>query len=290
MKFLLPAFLTLITLLIVLFVIARLFLRRLIEKKSFENDRVVDKLPSDLGLEYEEILIDVGSRKLQAWLVVSPPINHRKSAILILHGGGETISLWIGVQEFLYHQGISSMVFDYSAYGKSTGEAKLGNLREDAVAAYKLFERVISQDTRKYVLGFSMGAAVSLEAYSGFGKSLDGLILAQPYSSIRDLAVAWGKLPKPLAFIVPDVQNSEDIVNRVDKPLLMISSRADKVAPLEQAQKVFSAASDPKELIIHQKVNHNDLWENPTDDYWLPIIQFIEKCYHLHGENRPNPA
>jgi fermentation-respiration switch protein FrsA (DUF1100 family) len=72
-------------------------------------------------------------------------------------------------------------------------------------------------------------------------------------------------------------------VKRVNKPLLVISSEADKIIPLAQVQKVFTSASDPKELITHLEVNHNDLWENPTDDYWLPITRFIEKVNHLHG-------
>ena len=281
MKSLLLPYLILLAVLIALFVIVRLFLRRIIVKKLFENDRVVDKLPSDLNLVYEEISIEVGLRELQSWLVKAPLINQQKSAILIFHGGGETISWWIDVQKYLYNKGISSMVFDYSAYGKSTGEAKLGNLREDAVAAYETFDRKFGQDTYKYILGFSMGAAVLLEAYSVLGDSLDGIVLAHPFSSIRDLVVGLGLLSRHLTFFVPDILNNETYVKSVNKPLLVISSEADRITPLSQARKVFSSASDPKELIIHLEVNHNDLWENPTDDYWLPITQFIEKVNHL---------
>jgi fermentation-respiration switch protein FrsA (DUF1100 family) len=281
MKSLLLPFLLLLVVLIAFFVIVRLLLRHILEKRFFENDRVVDKLPSDLNLEYEEISIDVGSRELQAWLVKAPLINQQKSAILIFHGGGETISWWIGVQKYLYDKNITSMVFDYSAYGKSTGEARLGNLREDAVAAYETFDRTLSPDTHKYILGFSMGAAVLLEAYPGLGDSLDGVVLAQPFSSARDLVVGLGVLSRRLVFLVSDVLNNETYVKRVDKPLLVISSEADEIIPLSQAQKIYNSASDPKELIIHLEVKHNDLWEDPTDDYWLPITKFIERVNHL---------
>jgi alpha-beta hydrolase superfamily lysophospholipase len=289
MKSKLLSFLILLAVPIALFVIVRLFLRRIIEKKFFENDRVVDKLPSDLNLEYEEISIDVGLRELQAWLVKAPLIKQEKSAILIFHGGGETISWWISVQKYLYDKGISSMVFDYSAYGKSTGEAKLGNLREDAVAAYEKFDQIFSQEKRKCVLGFSLGAAVLLEAYPDLGDSLDGIVLAHPFSSTRDLVVGLGYLSRHLAFLVPDILNNETYVKRVNKPLLVISSEADKISPLSQAQKIFNSANEPKELIIHPDVNHNGIWENPTDDYWLPITRFIEKLNHLQWENLPNP-
>ena len=272
--------LIILVILFAVFMIVRLILRHIIEKKFFENDGLVDKLPSDLNLEYKEIWMDVGERELQAWIVKAPRINQQTSAILIYHGGGETISWWIDVQKFLYEKNISSMVFDYSAYGKSTGQARLGNLRADAVAAYETFDRVFSQDTHKYVLGFSLGAAVLLEAYPGLGDSLDGVVLAHPFSSARDLVVGLGALPKHLAFLVPDIYNNETYIKRVNKPLLVISSETDKIISHSQAQKVFNSAGDPKETIIHPEVNHNDIWENPTDDYWLPIIQFIEKVNH----------
>ena len=106
MNGLLLSLLILPAVLMALFVTVRLFIHRIIEVKMFQNDRVVDKRPSDLNLEYEEIWIEVGLRELQAWLVKAPSINQEKTAILIFHGGGETISWWIGVQKYLYDKGI----------------------------------------------------------------------------------------------------------------------------------------------------------------------------------------
>lgn len=280
MKRLLFTFLKLLAVLMALLVIVRRLFRRIIEWKFFQNDGVVDKRPSDLNLAYEEIWIEVGSRKLQAWLVQAPPTHPERSATLIFHGAEETISWWTGVQKYLYDHGISSMVFDYSAYGVSTGEAKLGNLRGDAVAAYAAFARRAGPATHKFVLGFSLGAAVLLEAYPGFGDSPDGVVLAHPFSSTRDVVVALG-FPSRLAFTIPDLLNNETTVKEVNKPLLVISSEADEICPLSLAQKVFDAASDPKELFIHPDVNHNDLWKNPADKTWLPVIRFIEKVSHL---------
>jgi pimeloyl-ACP methyl ester carboxylesterase len=259
--------------LVALFAIVRFTLRRIMEWIFFDNDRVVDKRPSDLDLTYDEVWIEVGSRALQAWLV---PVHPAKAAILIFHGAEETISWWIDVQKYLYDHGIASMVFDYSAYGNSTGEGRFGNLPGDAVAAYETFARKVGPEPHKYVLGFSMGTAVVLEGYPGFGDSLEGVVLAHPFSSTRDLVVGLG-FPRQLAFMIPKLLKNETMVKEVHQPLLVISSEADWICQLPQAQKVFYAANQPKEFIIHRAVKHNDLWENPTDEYWFPILRFIEK-------------
>ncbi len=43
------------------------------------------------------------------------------STLLICHGIGEIASQWFGVQRLLAENGIASLVFDYSGYGRSTG-------------------------------------------------------------------------------------------------------------------------------------------------------------------------
>jgi alpha-beta hydrolase superfamily lysophospholipase len=259
-----------------LFVLARLLLNKLLEKKLFENDRIVEQTPAELGLAYEELLIKIGSRQLQAWLVSPPDTTKPSPVILILHGQGETISKWLGVQAYLFRHGISSMVFDYSAYGNSTGQASIRHLREDALAAYGTLEQKAVPDIAKYALGFSMGAAVMLEAFGDADNSLAGFILAEPFLSIRDLVVAWGIIPKPLAFLGPDVLNNLKTIEQLTRPLLIVHSQADEIVPLWQAKRLYQAANAPKELVVHDQFQHNAIWQTPGDDYWLPIVRFVQ--------------
>ena len=264
---------------VALFLLARLFLYKLLERKLFENDRIITQTPAELGLPHEELLIDAGSRQLQAWLVSAPETTKPNPVILILHGQGENVSNWVGVQAYLFDHGISSMVFDYSAYGHSTGQARLRHLQEDALAAYGMLEQKVARNAAKYALGFSMGAAIMLEAFSDADHSLAGLILAEPFLSIRDLVVAWGIIPKPLAFIGPDVLNNLNTIGQVNRPLLVVHSQDDEIVPLWHAKRLYQAANAPKELVVHDKFQHNAIWQTPGDDYWLPIVRFVQ------GEN-----
>ena len=58
-------------------------------------------------------------------------------AVLICHGIGELVEYWGGVQDLLKGMGVSSLVFNYSGYGESTGRVSAAHCEEDAMAAYK---------------------------------------------------------------------------------------------------------------------------------------------------------
>ena len=115
-----------------------------------------------------------------------------------------------------------------------------------------------------------------LEAFSGSDNSLVGLILAEPFLSIRDLVVAWGIIPKQLAFIGPDVLNNLNTIGQLTRPLLIVHSKADEIVPLGQAERLYQAANAPKELVVLDEFQHNAIWQNPADDYWLPIVRFVQ--------------
>ena len=52
---------------------------------------------------------------------VEPAAIPPRASVLLCHGIGETVEQWFGVQQLLAANGVASLVFDYSGYGKSTG-------------------------------------------------------------------------------------------------------------------------------------------------------------------------
>ena len=149
---------------------------RLLEKGMLKTKPNGQETPGDAGLEYEEINVRSGNRRLQAWYVRAAPSNDAQKAILVYHGVEELISDWIPAMRFLWENGISSMVFDYSGFGSSDGRASLANLRQDAQAAYRTFMSKTGKDAHKYGLGYSLGTGVLLEAAPDFACQLDGTL------------------------------------------------------------------------------------------------------------------
>jgi pimeloyl-ACP methyl ester carboxylesterase len=65
-------------------------------------------------------VIHSGNTVLDA-VFVTPEESGTKASLLICHGIGETVEHWLGVQQLLAANGVASLVFDYSGYGRSSG-------------------------------------------------------------------------------------------------------------------------------------------------------------------------
>ena len=74
---------------------------------------------------------------------------------------------------------------------------------------------------------------------------------------------------------MPDWWDNTQAIARVRVPVLVVHSDADKLIPLEQAQRVYAAANDPKQLVIVHGFAHNGLRHNTTLEWWAPVLKFV---------------
>src|SRR4029453_5530552 len=148
-------------------------------------------------------------------------------ALLIFHGTAEAVSFWADTQALLYQHGITSMVFDYSGFGRSTGQPTVAHLEEDADSAYAEFGRRVGTKVRRYVLGYSLGTGVVLDAVGLLKRAPAGVVVAASYSSARDGAVAFGLIPKWATFLLPNLWNNVRDTRNLRQPLLVMQSDAE---------------------------------------------------------------
>jgi alpha-beta hydrolase superfamily lysophospholipase len=259
-----------------LFYCIRLILFLSVQKSSLKTKPNGKETPADLGLEYADFKIRSGSRELQAWWVKASPTNDIKKAVLIFHGNNESISEWIPVQQLLWQHGISSIVFDYSGFGNSSGKATIQTLREDVIAAWNFFHEKVDNNVDKYLLGLSLGTGFLLEASSSLTGKIRGIILIAVYSSARDYVLLKKMLPSSLAFLFPNVYNNVQRIQSVQIPLLIVHSRSDEVFSSAMAQQVYTAANEPKRLVLLDGLKHNDTLEGKAADYFAPVIEFLK--------------
>ena len=244
-----------------------------VERQGLISGRRGTDTPAMFGAPFEEITIASGDRRLDGRLVRAP--SDTAPALLIFHGTAESISHWADTQALLYRQGVTSMVFDYSGFGRSTGRATVAHLQEDADSAYAEFTRRLKPRARPFVLGYSLGTGVMLEAIDRWAPAPAGAVFAASYSSAREGAVAFGLVPRWLTFLLPDLWNNVRDVRKLKQPLLVLQSDADQLFPVSMARAVHDAATVPKQLVILRGFDHESGHRNPTDVYWAPVVRFL---------------
>ena len=229
--------------------------------------------PASFGAPFERISIASGDRTLDATLVRASADS--APALLIFHGTAEAVSYWADTQALLRRHGITSMVFDYSGFGRSTGRPTVAHLEEDADAAYAAFVRRIGP-ARPYVLGYSLGTGVVFDAVRRWTPVPAGVVFAASYTSAREGAVAFGLVPRWATFLFPDLWNNVRDAKNLRQPLLVLQSDADQLFPVSMAKAVYDAAMVPKQLVVLHGYRHEDGHQRPTDDYWAPVVRFLQ--------------
>src|SRR6267154_2310330 len=150
--------------------------------RSDRMNGIMEQMLNAFTFAKERLVIASGSRRLSAVYVSA---GEETPAVLICHGIGELVEYWGKVQGLLKGMGVSSLVFNYSGYGTSSGILTTAHCEADAIAACR---ELASRGHRSIVLlGFSLGTGVGGAVASCVG--IDGLILCQGFSTLREAAM-----------------------------------------------------------------------------------------------------
>ena len=244
-------------------VVGRVFLRR--DRLTGSMKRLLDAFAFD----QQRLTIPSGGRKLSAVYVRA---SDDAPVFLICHGIGEQVEYWSGVQELLRAMDVSSLVFNYSGYGASSGRVSVAHCEEDAIAAYR--ELTDRGHRSIFLLGFSLGSGVVLAVAPQL--KIDGVILCQGYSTLREAALAMG-FRRWMTHAMPDVWHNLRQLNEIKTPVLVIHSDGDQLFPVAMAKRVHEACGESGELIVVSGFAHDGPVYFPTEAYWRPVVEWAER-------------
>jgi hypothetical protein len=219
----------------------------------------------------EEFFLVSGERRLAAAWVAA---EDDAPAILICHGIGETVEHWSAVQAFLQERGISSMVFNYSGYGRSSGAIRAENCDQDFVSAYAEIRRRVGAKRPVFVLGFSMGSGIAGSGIGRLSPPPSGLFLCEAFTSFREATRATG-VPGRIARYAPNIWDTVTAMRSIQMPVCVVHSDADRVFPVEMARRIVEACGERGELVVVKGLKHNEPYLRPTEAYWGAIV---ERC------------
>ena len=212
--------------------------------------------------------------KLHGWHIPGPSPD---VVWLIFHGNGGNISVRMNqYQEIHRRYGGSILAIDYRGYSRSEGLHSEGGFYADALAAHMLATEL--HPGKKIVLfGRSLGGPVAAQLASIAQPA--ALILEAAISSVPDVMrerAAWTRFV-PLHFIMQSRFSATKHVANLPVPTLVIHGDSNRTVSPANAERIFGAASDPKQLEIVPGGDHEGLDLVEPERYHLVLTDFLRK-------------
>ena len=263
---------------------------RLVESAN----RTVGPPPEDFPCETITIESESGS-KLAAWYAPSPGST---ATIILLHPVRSDRRSMLDRASFFADHDYDVLLIDMQAHGESPGENITSGHREKLdVAAAVDFIRGRHPDHRIGIDGWSLGGAAALLAVP---LGVDAIVIESVYPTISEavynrVAIKIGPLKylaaplllcqlKPRLGISPSDLRPINYVSKVGCPLLVIAGDADAHTPLEETQRMFAEAEEPKRLVVFENAAHEDLMAFDRELYETEVGGFFED-YLKEGSN-----
>ena len=201
---------------------------------------------SPAGFEFEDAWFKTADgTRLNGWYC-----HHEKPAavVLVAHGQTGNLSECASVLRTLRDRNhVAALAFDYRGFGKSDGEADEHTLVDDARAARNWLARRANVREHDIVLvGHSLGGAVLIDLAAA--ECARGLVLIDTITSLGDLASRSFSL-MPAGLVQRERLEAIPKIGRYHGALLQIHGSSDVSVDLQQAQKLFAAANEPKQFV-----------------------------------------
>jgi fermentation-respiration switch protein FrsA (DUF1100 family) len=235
------------------------------------------------NIPYQNVeLVTEDGVHLAAWY--TPP--KKGAVILVAHGFGDQRPEW--VYEMLARKGYGVLAWDARAHGESGGEISTVGYLEvlDVKAA---LDYALAQPEVKHVGGWggSMGAATLIRAAAEYSE-IEALFVDSSFASMEDEFDHLVPYPilNPLAKFLAEIRTGisldeispVNVIARISpRPVYIVHSRADKVAPPDAGQALYEAAREPKFLWLEDGVPHQQIFLSNSQRYKKRLIRFFDE-------------
>ena len=234
-------------------------------------------------IEYRSVdLVTEDGIRLSAWY--TPPRDG--AVILLAHGYGDNRPEW--VYQMLARKGYGVLAWDARAHGESDGEiSTIGYLEVWDVKAALDF--ALAQPGVEHIgaWGGSMGGATLIRATAQFPQ-IEALFVDSSFDSLDDEFDFLVPYPfiNPFAKFIAKIETgiSLDEVSPLDeigkispRPVYIVHSTADIVAPPDAGERLFNAAAEPRFLWLEQDAPHLAIYLDNPRRYQRRLVDFFDE-------------
>ncbi|MBJ7258241.1 MAG: alpha/beta hydrolase [Chthoniobacterales bacterium] len=211
----------------------------------------------------------IGYRSLPAPGDTRPPV-----AILVSHGNAGYALHRADYAPILRAaapgRAVSVCILEYPGYGARPGQPSQGAFL--AAAADALAQ--IPSGTPVILLGESIGTGVAAATASARPERMAGLLLLTPFDSLANVARHHYPL-LPIRWLMRDQYPAQEWLKNYHGPVTVILAADDSIVPAKFGKQLHDSYAGPKQLIVADHADHNDLLHALPQSSWEQALQFV---------------
>jgi fermentation-respiration switch protein FrsA (DUF1100 family) len=198
--------------------------------------------------------------------------------IIHFHGNGETVADYLGAfEERITGMGANLFLAEYRGYGMSDGEpgltAMLDDVRLIVEASGVPLERII-------FFGRSLGSLYAVHGACLYPQAAGLIIesgLADPLERIlvRIEPHQVGATMESLQSAVDQYLNQKRKIESFTGRTLILHTRNDDLIQVSHGERLYEWAREPKEKLIFERGDHNNIMAVNTEAYFKAIERFV---------------
>lgn len=234
--------------------------------------------PAKYGYRYQDVTFTASDGiKLHGWWIPTKK-KSAKATVVYSHGNAGSLPHHFVFVYWLVDVGYNVMMYDYRGYGKSGGEISKEGIVEDAKAAY-LYTSERPDVDGIISMGHSLGGAKSIAALAELApKDLKAVVVDSTFASYRDMAerVAGPRARK----VVSDTFEPYVYIKKLPEntPFLVVHGSDDSTIPFAQAERLFAAANEPKELMRVEGGDHVNCFFVDDGKYRAQLLRWMDQA------------
>lgn len=250
---------------------------------------------SRLGIPYEQVSFPTADGlTLRGWFFPNKDLH--APAILYAPGTANDQRQGLSLVAPLHQAGFQVLLFSYRGHGNSQGDRfgfSYGARESQDIDAAVHYLSETRQIQRIGVIGHSAGAVSAILSASR-NPRIDALVAASPYATLEEI---WEEnrpafFPKPIYqfftrlfemrknFSRRQVRPLDVIEQIAPRPVMLVHGLNDQRVSVEQAQSLFAAARQPKEIIWISGASHAQVRSPGLDNLIKQIVQFFDASFN----------
>jgi dipeptidyl aminopeptidase/acylaminoacyl peptidase len=263
--------------------------------RGIRNPDIPD--PAQFGLNYSQVVFpSLDGLLLKGWWFT---ISREHPTIILLHGiranRAEPPERVFGIARELIYHGYSVLAFDLRAHGESEGNRiSAGYYEKNDLLGAVRYLRQQGVSGKIGVLGFSMGAAISLLAAAEC-KEISAVVADSAYVDVVSL-MKWrlSKWKYLTALLIPAIVsvtrflyhfdfrkiNPLDAIKMIKVPIFIIHGAQDNVVPVTHAYRLRGACKNRlNRFWVVPEASHTDAFKTRTEEYLTRVLSFFREAF-----------